>query len=72
VDEIENDEKVERIKIKVADTEHFDINSKQAGNSDIQLLEDSTSTIENILTRRESLDDLIEDLQINSDIVKKD
>ena len=45
---------------------------RQDSTGDIQLLDDSVSTVENILTRRESLDELIEDLEINSDIVKKE
>lgn len=67
---VENDEKVNRMKIE-EEFESFDTNTKSGEQSDIQLLDDS-STVGNILARRESLDELIEDLEINSDIVKQD
>ena len=69
----EKDPNIEKIKIVVAE-ENLDANSK-SGDSDVHLLEDSrdsTCNVGQILARRESLDELIEDLEINSDMVKKD
>ena len=72
---VENDEKVNKMKIE-EEYESFDTNTKSGDQSaidhDIQLLGDSASAVGNILARRESLDELIEDLEINSDIVKQD
>ena len=70
--ENETVESIEKIKIVVADLEKFDENSKLGVKSDVHLLEDNSSNVGQILARRESLDELIEDLEINSDIVKKD
>ena len=66
------------MKIVVPEVENLD---SKSGESDVHLLEDThsnshsveaASNVGEILARRESLDDLIEDLEIDSEIVKKD
>ena len=77
VNEADQNDKIEKIKIVVAEVENLD---SKSGESDVHLLEDTQSqasqevlsNVGEILARRESLDELIEDLEVDSEIVKKE